>query len=507
MSTRQRGMRSAAVELDDIQGLVRFGYKHHTEASFLLLRVTDRDAARRWLAAVPVMHRGDGRAAARHRAADRAHRRGHARPRRRRRDRRRVLRRVRRRHGGRREPRAPARRRRRQRPEPLAMGRRRRACRTCWCCSTRCPGRLAGFQSAIEAQCAAGFEQMDVPRRRATSTASSRSASWTASRSRSLDWQRKRAATDAERSDYSNLSCLGEYLLGYPNEYGGYTDRPLLDPARAGPRAAARRGRARPRRPRPQRQLPRHAPAAPGRARLLAVRRPPGRRRRRRCASGSPSAMVGRTPRRRSAGRPGRRGDRRRRRSRRPERLHLPLRPARPALPARRAHPAQQSAQRRPAAGRAGHRLVADAHARLRRRSARARPGRVDALSPPAAPRPRVRRRRVAGSRRSASPPASAETGPALHLPGRQHRAPVRVRAERLGDGRQLRRPAERKRSAARHARAGAPTARRPTASRCRAPTAPPSASPACRSSSPCSAAPTSSCPASAPCASWPRTQ
>ena len=35
------------VELDDIQGLVRFGYKHHTEASFLLLRVTDPDAARR----------------------------------------------------------------------------------------------------------------------------------------------------------------------------------------------------------------------------------------------------------------------------------------------------------------------------------------------------------------------------------------------------------------------------------------------------------------------------
>src|SRR6478735_6545783 len=42
------------VELADIQGLVRFGYKHHTEASFLLLRVTDRDAARRWLASVPV---------------------------------------------------------------------------------------------------------------------------------------------------------------------------------------------------------------------------------------------------------------------------------------------------------------------------------------------------------------------------------------------------------------------------------------------------------------------
>ena len=37
-----------------------------------------------------------------------------------------------------------------------------------------------------------------------------------------------------------------------------------------------------------------------------------------------------------------------------------------------------------------------------------------------------------------------------------------------------FRRPAERERSAARHARAGTPTARRPTASRCRAPMAPP---------------------------------
>src|SRR3982751_6962380 len=42
------------VELDDIQGLVRFGYKHHTEASFLLLRVREREAARRWLQSVPV---------------------------------------------------------------------------------------------------------------------------------------------------------------------------------------------------------------------------------------------------------------------------------------------------------------------------------------------------------------------------------------------------------------------------------------------------------------------
>jgi len=45
-----------------------------------------------------------------------------------------------------------------------------------------------------------------------------------------LDWQRERGARDEEREDYTNLSCLGEFLLGYPNEYGGYTDRPLLDP-------------------------------------------------------------------------------------------------------------------------------------------------------------------------------------------------------------------------------------------------------------------------------------
>jgi len=44
------------------------------------------------------------------------------------------------------------------------------------------------------------------------------------------DWQRQREVRDQERGDYTNLSCLGEFLLGYPNEYGLYTDRPLLDP-------------------------------------------------------------------------------------------------------------------------------------------------------------------------------------------------------------------------------------------------------------------------------------
>lgn len=31
-------------------------------------------------------------------------------------------------------------------------------------------------------------------------------------------------------TEYTNFSALGEFLLGHPNEYGYYTDRPLLDP-------------------------------------------------------------------------------------------------------------------------------------------------------------------------------------------------------------------------------------------------------------------------------------
>jgi len=220
------------VELDDIQGLVRFGYKHHTEASFLLLRVTHRDAARRWLASVPICTAktvepppetalqialsGDGMRAlgvadaivdsfaaefvtGMANDANRARRLGDV---------------------GSNDP-----------------------SRWQWGAGARAPhvlvllyalpGRLATFQAAIEAQCAAGFETMACL---ATSDLDGiEPFGFTDGISQPLlDWDRRRAARDAERKDYSNLSCLGEYLLGYPNEYGGYTDRPLLDPALAG---------------------------------------------------------------------------------------------------------------------------------------------------------------------------------------------------------------------------------------------------------------------------------
>ena len=44
----------SAVEYEDVQGIVRFGYKHLTEARYVLLRIADAQAAREWLGAAPV---------------------------------------------------------------------------------------------------------------------------------------------------------------------------------------------------------------------------------------------------------------------------------------------------------------------------------------------------------------------------------------------------------------------------------------------------------------------
>ena len=45
-----------------------------------------------------------------------------------------------------------------------------------------------------------------------------------------FDWKRERAIPGTTVS-YANNVALGELLLGYPDEYGKYTDRPLLDAA------------------------------------------------------------------------------------------------------------------------------------------------------------------------------------------------------------------------------------------------------------------------------------
>jgi len=50
-----------------------------------------------------------------------------------------------------------------------------------------------------------------------------------------IDWeQARKVPINGHEREYSNLVSLGEFLLGYPNEYGRYTDRPLLDPVDRG---------------------------------------------------------------------------------------------------------------------------------------------------------------------------------------------------------------------------------------------------------------------------------
>ncbi len=45
-----------------------------------------------------------------------------------------------------------------------------------------------------------------------------------------IDWGQNRTMNGKDQLEYGNLLSLGEFLLGYPNEYGKYTDRPLLHP-------------------------------------------------------------------------------------------------------------------------------------------------------------------------------------------------------------------------------------------------------------------------------------
>ena len=50
-----------------------------------------------------------------------------------------------------------------------------------------------------------------------------------------IDWeQTRKVPINGNEREYSNAVALGEFLLGYPNEYGRYTDRPLLDPVDRG---------------------------------------------------------------------------------------------------------------------------------------------------------------------------------------------------------------------------------------------------------------------------------
>ena len=83
-----------------------------------------------------------------------------------------------------------------------------------------------------------------------------------------LGQQRQTPCTQLE---YTNVVALGEFLLGYRNEYGKITDRPLLDPGRGERGITARCGCAGEKRSGAQRDLSCHAAIGTGRPRLLEV--------------------------------------------------------------------------------------------------------------------------------------------------------------------------------------------------------------------------------------------
>ena len=87
------------------------------------------------------------------------------------------------------------------------------------------------------------------------------------------------------------------------------------------------------------------------------------------------------------------------------------------------------------------------AHARLRQRRAACRRRRLGALPPRAAARARVRAAACRLAEALATPIAPCRDGPAVRLPVRRPRAPVRVRAGRLDRRHQVRRAAARGRS------------------------------------------------------------
>jgi len=218
------------IELDDIQGLLRFGFKHHTEAVFLLLQVKDAAAACQWLGQVPLTNSVSLDPipttvvqVALSSAGMRALGVGAE-----------VL-------GGFSEEFLQGMTGDPNRARRLGDVGENSSDKWDWGSGKRVPhvavllyalpGHLDAFQRSIETQCTAGFELLY--RLPTTDMGTVEPFGFADGLSQpELDWPRLIPAADQEQLAYRNSSCLGEFILGYPNEYGLYTPRPLLDARR-----------------------------------------------------------------------------------------------------------------------------------------------------------------------------------------------------------------------------------------------------------------------------------
>lgn len=221
------------IDLSDIQGLLRFGFKHHTEAVFVLLGVKDPRAARDWLGRVELttaVTLDPAPATALQVALTSSGMRALG-----------VADDViggfseeflqgmtgdtnRSRRLGDLGPSAPQ--------------------RWDWGASEpvvhvalllyALPGHLAAFQRAIETQCSGGFNVLH--RLSTTDFGGSEPFGFADGLSQpQLDWERSLPVVDSQELSYRSTSCLGEFILGYPNEYGLFTPRPVLDVASRDP--------------------------------------------------------------------------------------------------------------------------------------------------------------------------------------------------------------------------------------------------------------------------------
>ena len=213
----------------DIQGLVRFGYRHLEAARFHLLTIADAAAARAWLSKAPVTTAVKGRRPDT-RAAGRIH-----------------LRRAPDDWAARRstlaqfpyefksgmterEPGAAARRRRGERSATVALGRPGKLPHVLVLLYAITPDRLDEWEKELKDEhWEAAFATLT--RLPTNDIGDIEPFGFNDGISQPvLDWERTKSARIHDTTAYTNLSALGEILLGYPNEYGKYTDRPLLDP-------------------------------------------------------------------------------------------------------------------------------------------------------------------------------------------------------------------------------------------------------------------------------------